>query len=328
MPRTPPYSLEFPVGCIATKGLDEKHFVWLRTLLLCCAAEVVGTSAHQTEKRGRDAASRRANSQRACARRSQAGRHRTRAARYRRGDGTKRAASATTCAATAGGRPRSRRDGDRLSDAPYRPGRAQARYRPRTQRARRDDGRRTTDDASETRLTPTPTSALAEAGLDARRASLVVRRGKGRRRRVAMDDPAWEQLQPWLTARAEPASRPAALHRHRADRRARNGRPRPRARSYVTLPRASACAGGSHRTTSATRRPSRWPGRACRRRPSPSAPRRVAAGGVVLESPPLDDWLAGRLEAHDVPLAGGCVSGSKSRCSTKRPADGDLAASA
>jgi len=30
----------------------------------------------------------------------------------------------------------------------------------------------------------------------------------------------------------------------------------------------------------------------------------VAGGGVVLEGPPLDDWLAGRLEAHGVPLAG------------------------
>jgi hypothetical protein len=30
----------------------------------------------------------------------------------------------------------------------------------------------------------------------------------------------------------------------------------------------------------------------------------VACGGVVLEGPPLDDWLAGRLETQRVPLAG------------------------
>jgi site-specific recombinase XerD len=41
--------------------------------------------------------------------------------------------------------------------------------------------------------------ALAEADLDARRGSLLVRRGNGaRRREVGMDDWAWEQLAPWL----------------------------------------------------------------------------------------------------------------------------------
>jgi integrase len=44
--------------------------------------------------------------------------------------------------------------------------------------------------------------ALSEADLDSRRGSLLVRRGKGgRRREVGMDDWAWEQLEPWLTAR-------------------------------------------------------------------------------------------------------------------------------
>ena len=47
--------------------------------------------------------------------------------------------------------------------------------------------------------------ALAEADLDPRRGSLLVRRGKGgRRREVGMDDWAWEQLAPWLDARVEP----------------------------------------------------------------------------------------------------------------------------
>jgi len=36
------------------------------------------------------------------------------------------------------------------------------------------------------------------------RGALLVRRGKGgRRREVGMDDWAWEQLQPWLTARVD-----------------------------------------------------------------------------------------------------------------------------
>jgi len=39
--------------------------------------------------------------------------------------------------------------------------------------------------------------ALTEADLDPRRGSLLVRRGKGgRRREVGMDDWAWEQLAP------------------------------------------------------------------------------------------------------------------------------------
>src|SRR5215213_4247198 len=46
--------------------------------------------------------------------------------------------------------------------------------------------------------------ALTEADLDPRRGSLLVRRGKGgRRREVGMDDWAWEQLAPWLDVRVE-----------------------------------------------------------------------------------------------------------------------------
>jgi site-specific recombinase XerD len=44
--------------------------------------------------------------------------------------------------------------------------------------------------------------ALAEPDLDHRRGSLLIRRGKGgRRREVGMDEWAWEQLQPWLDVR-------------------------------------------------------------------------------------------------------------------------------
>jgi site-specific recombinase XerC len=40
--------------------------------------------------------------------------------------------------------------------------------------------------------------------LDGRRGSVLVRRGKGgRRRQVAMDDWAWEHIEPWLKLRAE-----------------------------------------------------------------------------------------------------------------------------
>jgi site-specific recombinase XerD len=46
--------------------------------------------------------------------------------------------------------------------------------------------------------------ALAEAGLDPRQGSALVRRGKGRRRReVGMDAWGWEQLHPWLDVRRE-----------------------------------------------------------------------------------------------------------------------------
>jgi len=44
--------------------------------------------------------------------------------------------------------------------------------------------------------------ALAEADMDHRRGALLVRRGKGgRRREVGMDGWGWEQLQPWLDTR-------------------------------------------------------------------------------------------------------------------------------
>src|SRR5215213_1954471 len=46
--------------------------------------------------------------------------------------------------------------------------------------------------------------ALGERDLDPRRASLLVRNGKGgRRREIGMDAWGWEQLRPWLAARLE-----------------------------------------------------------------------------------------------------------------------------
>jgi integrase len=46
--------------------------------------------------------------------------------------------------------------------------------------------------------------ALAEPDLDPRRGSLLVRHGKGgRRREIGMDAWGWEQLRPWLTSRRD-----------------------------------------------------------------------------------------------------------------------------
>src|SRR5215211_1026560 len=46
--------------------------------------------------------------------------------------------------------------------------------------------------------------SLLETDLDQHRGSLLVRKGKGgRRREIGMDAWGWEQLRPWLTARAE-----------------------------------------------------------------------------------------------------------------------------
>lgn len=45
--------------------------------------------------------------------------------------------------------------------------------------------------------------ALAETDLDPCRGAVIVRRGKGgKRREIGMDRWAWEQLEPWLTTRA------------------------------------------------------------------------------------------------------------------------------
>lgn len=66
--------------------------------------------------------------------------------------------------------------------------------------------------------------ALAEHDLDQRRGSLLVRNGKGgRRREVGMDDWGWELLRPWLAAREKVARRPAVLHYRRPHPRASVG---------------------------------------------------------------------------------------------------------
>src|SRR4051812_44377902 len=58
----------------------------------------------------------------------------------------------------------------------------------------------------------------SEADLDPRRGSLIVRRGKGgRRREVGMDAWGWQQLQPWLTTRLKLPVGPLFSHRDRND---------------------------------------------------------------------------------------------------------------
>jgi Phage integrase family len=60
--------------------------------------------------------------------------------------------------------------------------------------------------------------ALTEHDLDARRGSMLVRNGKGgRRREVGMDEWGWEQLRPWLNVRGRTAGRTAVLHHRRPD---------------------------------------------------------------------------------------------------------------
>jgi site-specific recombinase XerC len=106
--------------------------------------------------------------------------------------------------------------------------------------------------------------ALAEADLDSRRGSLLVRRGKGgRRREVGMDDWAWEQLAPWLDVRVELPVGPLFCVVNGATR----GRPWAAAAARTELRRVAREAGvggGSRRTSCATRTRSRWRVRACR----------------------------------------------------------------
>jgi integrase len=106
--------------------------------------------------------------------------------------------------------------------------------------------------------------ALAEHDIDPRRGSLLVRNGKGRKRReVGMDEWGWEQLRPWLSAGAELPVGPlsASSTGRRADDRGRAPRFAP---SFADSPRGRASGVGSRRISCAT--PTRWssPARACR----------------------------------------------------------------
>ena len=105
---------------------------------------------------------------------------------------------------------------------------------------------------------------LAETDLDVSRGAVLVRRGKGgRRREVGMDRWAWSQLDPWLALRQElpvgalfawSAARPPA---------GTGTCPQPANNSGVPRPR-QACAGGSRPINCVTPTLSRWRTRVCR----------------------------------------------------------------
>ena len=106
--------------------------------------------------------------------------------------------------------------------------------------------------------------ALAEADLDHRRGSLLVRRGKGgRRREVGMDAWGWSELQPWLErGSSSPSGRCSASStaRHAVA----SGQPPPPAPNCAGQPSRPASAGASRRTNYGTPTPSRSPAKACR----------------------------------------------------------------
>jgi integrase len=105
---------------------------------------------------------------------------------------------------------------------------------------------------------------LREGDLDPARGALLVRRGKGgRRREVGMDEWGWEHLRPWLehrvSCRSELCSASSA-----GPLEAGHG-PIPRfGRSFASSRRRRRSGAGSPRTSSATPMRSRWPARVCR----------------------------------------------------------------
>ncbi len=113
--------------------------------------------------------------------------------------------------------------------------------------------------------------ALSERDLDPGRRSILVRRGKGgRRREVDMDESGFEQLRPWLSERARLPVGPLFCVIDGPTR----GRPWSAAGVRVELRRLAAEAhpgGASHRISSATRTRSSSPARAFRSTSSASS---------------------------------------------------------
>ena len=106
--------------------------------------------------------------------------------------------------------------------------------------------------------------ALAEHDLDPRRGSILVRSGKGgRRREVGMDEWGWEQLRPWLSARAELPVGPLFCIID-GPTRGDSGRAPPSAPRSGESPPKQASGAGSRRTSCATRMRSNSHARACR----------------------------------------------------------------
>ena len=106
--------------------------------------------------------------------------------------------------------------------------------------------------------------ALAESDLDRERGAILVRRGKGgKRREVGMDRWAWEQIDPWLRLRSPCASERCFVW-STVRRRVARGRPRLFARRFASLRREPACVVASRRINFGTRTLSRWLEKACR----------------------------------------------------------------
>jgi hypothetical protein len=105
---------------------------------------------------------------------------------------------------------------------------------------------------------------LYERDLDPRRGALLIRSGKGdRRREVGMDDWGWEHLTAWVAKRAKLPPGPLFCIIAGPTR----GRPWPQTgvrRELRRLATQAASAGASRRTSSGTSTPSSWPARACR----------------------------------------------------------------
>lgn len=105
---------------------------------------------------------------------------------------------------------------------------------------------------------------LYERDLEPGRGALLVREGKGgRRREVGMDDWGWEQLRPWLDNRVTlPVGRcsVSSTGRPAADR----GPHRPFGSSCAGSPPRLACGAALRPTSSVTPTRSRWRARGCR----------------------------------------------------------------
>jgi site-specific recombinase XerC len=106
--------------------------------------------------------------------------------------------------------------------------------------------------------------ALTEGDLDHRRCALLVRRGKGgRRREVGMDAWGWEQLLPWVELRRELPVGPLLCVINGATR-GRHWSPAAARAELRRRPPRQECGAASRRTSSATPTPSRWPAKAFR----------------------------------------------------------------
>lgn len=106
--------------------------------------------------------------------------------------------------------------------------------------------------------------SLAETDLEARRGAILVRHGKGdKRREVGMDEWAWEHLDPWARYRLSlPAGPFSASWRERPA--GGGGHSQAPGLSYGAWRGWPGCAGGLYLTSFGMLTRSRWPGRECR----------------------------------------------------------------